>query len=333
MAFGVPREESGLSGELSRARRAICNQTKAARHSLSATQARISACAKKLDAQICSTVVMQVRRFGVKVSEEYVRGVVHALVSVSGGAVVVVLLLHGSTKINTASDLPRRLIGSGRGFSGWVSRVGDGDGMRVVHAPALRIPGSARHAVAKARSTNSVSVRLAGVDAPECAHFGQPGQAFGEDARRWLDSYVKGERVRVIVHSVDQYHRALASVYKPRRFFLFRWMHLGERNVSVELARAGYATVYEGSNAQFGDAKKKIVNAVETARRRRAGMWAAKGKFETPAQFKRRLRTGAASKQATVNSESSLSSSASQNAGNEVADILRRLYNFMRSLR
>lgn len=336
MAFG--RQEPGLVGELSRARRAISERTKVATNSLRSAQKNFSARARKIDARVCSTLTARARRIGISVSEEYVRGAVHTLASVGGCAVVVALAMHGSYRIRTAAQLPKRMVGTGRGFTGWVSRAGDGDGVRVVHAPAIRIPGSARRAALSARASDTISLRLAGVDAPECAHFGQPGQAYGEDARRWLSGFVKGERVRVIVHSADQYQRAVASVYKPRRSFLLRWFRIGERNVSVELARAGYATVYEGSNAQFGGARKKIVKAVKTARRRRAGMWAAKGKLETPAEFKRRLRTGAALKPQSMSSDATLQqvpgeTTKSEKGVNNAFNILRQAYQFMKSLR
>jgi len=35
----------------------------------------------------------------------------------------------------------------------------------------------------KTTSKDTIGIRLAGVDAPECAHFGQPGQPFGEEAK------------------------------------------------------------------------------------------------------------------------------------------------------
>ena len=39
----------------------------------------------------------------------------------------------------------------------------------------------------KVKSENTIGVRLAGVDAPECAHFGKEGQPFGEEAKYGLD--------------------------------------------------------------------------------------------------------------------------------------------------
>lgn len=253
-------------------------------------------------------------RLGYRYNEEYVRGVFHTALAVGGVASSVLLIARGTHRIKTAADLPRRLVGSGRSFTGWVSRVGDGDGLRVRHAPFIRLPFRAKHTAAKAKASETVSIRLAGVDAPECAHFGMPGQAYGNDAKKWLDQYVRGKRVRVVVHAVDQYNRALASVFRPRGILPFR-----AKNVSVELANAGYATVYEGSNAQFGGARRQIEKAVARAQRRRRGMWGAKGKLESPSEFKRRLKTGSRSPPASDNVRQQTSAALTKNTPNNAS--------------
>lgn len=292
------RAEEGLLNDLNRARLAVIS------HSTNATsyavgharrfEKRARQEAGVLDKRAVTEIRALSQRLGYRVDEGYVRGVFHTALAVGGLAASVLLIARGSHRIRTAADIPRRMIGTGRSFTGWVSRVGDGDGLRVRHSPLLRMPFRARRAASKAKASETVSIRLAGVDAPECAHFGMPGQAYGNDAKKWLDRYTRGRRVRVVVHAVDQYNRALASVFRTRGILPFR-----AKNVSVELAKAGYATVYEGSNAQFGKARRQIERAVAQAQKRRRGMWGAKGKLESPAEFKRRLKTGSRAPPAT----------------------------------
>lgn len=326
MGFGRQKEE-GLSAVVARTRRAVVKYTAPVTQQLRNAQSRATQLVQKVDARAVQSLVSLSRRTGSPQSAEYVRGALHSCLAVAGAGVLCVGLARSAHRIRTASDVPARMIGTGRSFRALVARVGDGDGMRVAHLPPLRVPFRARRRLPRLRARDTVSLRLAGVDAPECAHFGQPGQAYGADAREWLERYVVGRRVRVVVHAVDQYHRALASVFRQRSPPL-RWLGLGERNVSVELARAGYATIYEGGGAQFGGARRQIERAVESAKRRRVGMWAARGTLETPAEFKRRLKAGgalpkgkgAAGKEAEVGVK-------------EVIGVAQTIYKFLQKLR
>ena len=85
-------------------------------------------------------------------------------------------------------------------IEGVVTSVGDGDGFHVYHTVCLFVyfvlfksssenwftkqPFLRRYLpLPKNVSNQTISVRIAGVDAPECAHFGQPGQPFGPEAK------------------------------------------------------------------------------------------------------------------------------------------------------
>lgn len=165
----------------------------------------------------------------------------------------------------------------------------------------------------------------------QCAHFGRPGQAYGNDAREWLNRYVIGCHVRIVVHAVDQYNRAVASVFKPRSFMPFRF---AERNVSVELARAGYATLYEANGAQYGGAKQQIQRAIASAQRARRGMWSAKSRLETPAEFKRRLKAGSRSIPGQLKTQiTPAQPNESTEAIHDFIKVGRRLYSFLRRFR
>lgn len=58
-------------------------------------------------------------------------------------------------------------------------------------------------------------VRLLGIDTPEIAHRGQPGEALGEKARRFLKAKVAGKEVRLSFDAEhhDHYDRLLAHLF------------------------------------------------------------------------------------------------------------------------
>lgn len=126
-----------------------------------------------------------------------------------------------------------------------------------------------------------ISIRLAGIDAPELPHFGRPAQPYAQEALEWLTGYIRNRNVRAYIYKRDQYDRIVATVY-VRRWFLFR------RNVGLELVKRGLATTYEAkSGAEFGGLKKVYEKAEATAKRKRVGMWSIDPKkFESPREYK-----------------------------------------------
>nr|POF19940.1 putative endonuclease lcl3 [Quercus suber] len=189
----------------------------------------------------------------------------------------------------------------GRTLYGLVTRVGDGDNFHLFHAPGGRLlgwgwlPGRKISALTgKQLQGNTVHVRIAGVDAPEMAHFGRPAQPYGQEALDWLKRYVEGRWVRAIPHSRDRFDRVVCTV-KRRRFFFFK------TDVGLAMIRNGVATVYEAkTGSEFGGMEEKYRAAELKAKRRQVGMWGQKGligkifgnseTIETPRQFKTRQR-------------------------------------------
>ncbi len=129
-----------------------------------------------------------------------------------------------------------------------------------------------------------VSIRIAGIDAPECAHFGHPAQPYSKEALDWLTSYILHRRVRAYVYKKDQYDRAVATVY-VRRWLL-------RRDVGYQMLKLGLATVYEAkTGVEFGPGlEEKYRRAEWWAKTRRKGLWRGgkKKDFETPREFKSR---------------------------------------------
>ncbi|CEL06238.1 hypothetical protein ASPCAL07345 [Aspergillus calidoustus] len=186
-----------------------------------------------------------------------------------------------------------------RSIFGKVTSVGDGDNFRVFHTPGGRLAGwgwmpwKRVPRGKKELRDNTIHIRLAGVDAPELAHFGRPEQPFARDAHEWLTSYLLNKRVRAYVHRPDQYQRAVATVY-IRRAFDFP-IPFRRRDVSYEMLRRGLATVYEAkSGAEFGGktTEEKYKSAEWWAKMRGNGMW--KGfrqnkEWESPREYKTRM--------------------------------------------
>lgn len=57
----------------------------------------------------------------------------------------------------------------------------------------------------------TLSIRIAGVDAPEMAHFGNPAQPHAKESFDWLVKEVTGKVVRCQLLRKDQYNRIVGT--------------------------------------------------------------------------------------------------------------------------
>lgn len=129
--------------------------------------------------------------------------------------------------------------------------------------------------------TRQIPVRIAGVDAPEAAHFGREAQPFSAEALEFLKSYILGRDVRTYIYRRDQYERVVGTVW-VRRWLL-------RKDVGLEMIKRGLATVYDAKiGAEFGGLEEKYRAAEAKAKLKKLGMWGAKGKFESPRDYKNR---------------------------------------------
>ncbi|KAI5847220.1 hypothetical protein DFP73DRAFT_455766, partial [Morchella snyderi] len=175
-----------------------------------------------------------------------------------------------------------------RSIYGRVTSVGDGDGFRLYHTPGGRclgwgwLPGRRLHGPTPTRDT--LHIRIAGVDAPEGAHFGRTAQPYAAEALAWLREYLLGRNVRVYVYRRDQYERVVASVKV--------WRGFRRRDVGMEMLEAGMATVYEAkTGAEFGKLEELYRLAEWRARKARRGIWKqARINFVSPGQYKKALK-------------------------------------------
>ncbi|KAJ3190082.1 putative endonuclease lcl3 [Gaertneriomyces sp. JEL0708] len=164
---------------------------------------------------------------------------------------------------------------------GTCTNVRDNDNFRFFHQPPLhRLLRRTVPASAKELKDRTIHVRLAGIDAPEGAHFGMKEQPFHKESKEWLSALILGRQVQVKPLKRDQYGRLVSMVWVKS------WLPPFRRNVSLEMLRAGYAVVYEQAGAEYDGQYEKFVAAEKRARGQKKGMWTL-GDFITPAQHKK----------------------------------------------
>jgi micrococcal nuclease len=136
-------------------------------------------------------------------------------------------------------------------FEGVVTHVTDGDSVWVRPAD-----GAAPR-----------EIRINGIDAPEIC------QAFGAEARDALSRRVLHQRVVVVVHGEDDYHRTIARI------------SLGHEDVGAWMVKSGYAWSY-----RFRGNPGPYRHFEARARTAHRGLWGANGRPEAPRDF--RVRHG-----------------------------------------
>ncbi|KAK4046367.1 Scaffold-type E3 ligase [Microbotryomycetes sp. JL221] len=124
----------------------------------------------------------------------------------------------------------------------------------------------------------TIHVRLAGVDAPELAHFGQPAQPFSAEALDKLTELVHKRVVHVHLYRKDRYGRVVGMAYVRRPPWPWRV------NVSEQMLKAGLATVYTQGGAEYAGLLSRFEKLEAIAQHRKVGMWQqSKSTYESPA--------------------------------------------------
>ncbi|KAI9457064.1 mitochondrion protein [Russula earlei] len=202
-------------------------------------------------------------------------------------------------RINNAEWVTPDLLKHRRWITGVVTSVGDADNFRLYHTPGFgwRLPFKLRHVPTTHRELKgkTIHIRMAGMDAPEGAHFGRPAQPHAADALSWLKENIEGRRIKCQLFSRDQYKRVVAIPLLPPRRWRW-WTRIGAaRNLPLEMVRAGWGLVYEEAGAEYGSWGKEAYLAAEAeARAARRGVWQSGKDIESPAEYKRRFRTAKA---------------------------------------
>ncbi|KAJ7242752.1 hypothetical protein B0H12DRAFT_1023541 [Mycena haematopus] len=178
-----------------------------------------------------------------------------------------------------------------RWVKGMVTSVGDSDNFRFFHMPGFgwRWPLKFRliPSTAKDLRDKTFHIRIAGVDAPEAAHFGKPAQPYSEESLAWLKQAILGKTVYCQLLRRDQYARIVAIVTLPPRFLPASWA--SGRSLSLEMLKAGWVTTYEQAGAEYGKwGKEEFLRIENEAKAARRGMWANGTTAESPSEYKRR---------------------------------------------
>ena len=128
-----------------------------------------------------------------------------------------------------------------------------------------------------ANSQTDITIRLAGIDAPETSKGKrQPGQPFSQAATKHLAGLVLNKPVTLQEYGHDRYGRTLAVVY------------VNGTNVNLEMVRAGLPEVYQGTPANGFD-NYPYVTAVYEAREAKRGMSAQGDKYVSPRDWQKML--------------------------------------------
>lgn len=204
-------------------------------------------------------------------------------------------------RLKSVADITPRQLRWRRQIVGVVTNIGDADGFRLYHQPGPPLLRSLLFPVPstpKGLKDQTLSIRLAGADAPESGHFGHQPQPFAKEAKAHLTSLVAGKKVRLEVGHIDQYSRLVATPFVWRPPYIF-----GSTNVSLSLVQNGLATVYRQAGASYGSATwwrrwifattnglSRLERAEKKARRKKLGIWSLGKKMETPEMYKKRIK-------------------------------------------
>ncbi|KAL0255634.1 hypothetical protein I308_100439 [Cryptococcus tetragattii IND107] len=190
-------------------------------------------------------------------------------------------------RIKNADYVTSELLRRRTWIKGIVTSVGDGDNLRLYHTPGpfFRYPFKIRSipTTQKGLRNETISIRIAGVDAPENAHFGNPAQPHAKESLEWLRATILGKRMRCQLLAKDQYNRIVAVPYISRRLW---W----DKPLPLMMLKEGMAVVYKAGGAEYGPwGLDEMLKVEAEARDAKRGLWALR-KFESPGDFKARMK-------------------------------------------
>ncbi|KAF9087411.1 putative endonuclease lcl3, partial [Mortierella sp. GBA35] len=175
-------------------------------------------------------------------------------------------------RIPSAAYLTPNMLKGRKILKGKVTSVGDSDNFRFYHTPGGIWAGWGwlRHVPSgtKALKDKTLHIRIAGVDAPEGAHFGMPAQPFSAESLAWLRKELLGKTVTVQPYAKDRYERVVSMAWYPS-FLPF----LPMKNVSKEMLKIGYGQIYRQAGSQYGGLLKEFERIEKKAKKNKVGIW------------------------------------------------------------
>ncbi|WP_300455245.1 thermonuclease family protein [Desulfobacula sp.] len=118
------------------------------------------------------------------------------------------------------------------------------------------------------------TIRLVGIDSPETGFKGQASQPFSQKAKQYLKHLLDTQTVHLKSYGTGGYNRQLAEVF------------VGEKNINIEMLRAGLAEVYKGTPPKQLDLKG-YRTAEASARRAEKGIWSQGRSYTSPKQWRK----------------------------------------------
>lgn len=164
--------------------------------------------------------------FPTSLSEVLANPTAVAILSATSGAGLTLISLRlyrrHWRRIRNAEEVTPGMIDGRRWINGTVTSVGDGDNFRLFHTPGpfYSYPIKIRSipATTKELRNETLSIRIAGVDAPEAAHFGKQAQPHSQESLDWLRGYLltpKRKRMKCQIMRKDQYGRIVSLYNHP----------------------------------------------------------------------------------------------------------------------
>ena len=119
------------------------------------------------------------------------------------------------------------------------------------------------------------TIRLVGIDAPEISKKKhEPGQPFSQNSTKYLAGLVLNKNVDIVPYGTDRYGRTLGVV------------HVGGKNVNLEMVKSGLAEVYRGKPAP-GFENGLYQKAEDEARSAGMGMWSLGDNYVSPRDWRK----------------------------------------------
>ncbi|KAF9434817.1 putative endonuclease lcl3 [Entomortierella beljakovae] len=205
------------------------------------------------------------------------------------GIGVFVLYKSKLRRIPTTDYLTPSSLQGKRILKGRVTSVGDSDNFRFYHTPGGVLAGWGwlRHVPkdSKELKNQTLHIRVAGVDAPEGAHFGMPSQPFSKESLEWLRGELVGKTVLIKPYSKDRYDRVVSMAWYPRSI-----PFLPKKNVSIEMLKMGFGQVYRQAGSEYGGMLSTFESLEADAKRRKIGIWSLKDHVSAADHKKQYLR-------------------------------------------
>jgi endonuclease YncB( thermonuclease family) len=116
--------------------------------------------------------------------------------------------------------------------------------------------------------------------------FGNQAMPMANEAMEFTRQLVDKKVVRVKLLRKDQYNRVVGKVFVKGRIPFVK------SDLTLRLAERGYATLYTGGGAEYDGKRELIEKKIAIAKKKKRGIWKNGSTFETPAEYKRRVKNG-----------------------------------------